>query len=58
MVFIFAQKDGTQIYKTGVQNNPDFVNRLQASDAEYGKETSYKGMMYKCLARLYVIKRN
>ncbi len=35
---IFTQKDGTQIYKTGVLDDPDFVSRLQESGAEYGKE--------------------
>ena len=35
---IFTQKDGTQIYKTGVLYDPDFVGRLQESGAEYGKE--------------------
>ncbi len=35
---IFTQKDGTQIYKTGVLHDPDFVSRLQESGAEYGKE--------------------
>ena len=35
---IFTQKDGTQIYKTGVLYDPDFVGRLQESGAEYGRE--------------------
>lgn len=35
---IFTQKDGMQIYKTGVFNDPDLVSRLQESGAVYGKE--------------------
>lgn len=35
---IFTQKDGIQIYKTGVLNDPDLVSRLQKSGAEYRKE--------------------
>lgn len=35
---IFTQKDGMQIYKTGVLNDPDLVSRLQKSGAEYRKE--------------------
>ena len=32
---LFSSKDGTKLYKTGVVNDPDLVNRLHASGAEF-----------------------
>lgn len=35
---IFTDKDNTTIYKTGKMNDPELINRLQASDAVFGSE--------------------
>lgn len=35
---IFTDKDNTTIYKTGKMNDPELINRLQASDALFGSE--------------------
>lgn len=35
---IFTDKAETQTYKTGIMNDPDLIERLEASDAAYGKE--------------------
>ncbi len=35
---LFTSKDGTKTYKTGVMNDPDLVNRLHASGAEFTSE--------------------
>ena len=32
---LFSSKDGSKLYKTGVVNDPDLVNRLHASGAEF-----------------------
>ncbi|MBQ6314509.1 MAG: ATP-dependent zinc metalloprotease FtsH [Mogibacterium sp.] len=32
---LFTSKDGKQVYKTGVMNDPDLVNRLHASGAKF-----------------------
>lgn len=32
---LFTSKDGKEVYRTGVMNDPDLVNRLHASDAEF-----------------------
>lgn len=32
---LFSNKDGSKLYKTGVVNDPDLVNRLHASGAEF-----------------------
>lgn len=35
---LFTNKDGSKTYKTGVMNDPDLVNRLHASGAEFTSE--------------------
>ena len=35
---MFTNKDGSQVYKTGVMNDPDLVNRLHESGAEFTSE--------------------
>ena len=35
---LFTNKDGSKTYKTGVMNDPDLVNRLHASGAEFSSE--------------------
>ena len=32
---LFTNKDGSEVYRTGVMNDPDLVNRLHASGAEF-----------------------
>ena len=32
---LFTSKDGSKVYKTGVMNDPDLVNRLHASGAKF-----------------------
>ena len=32
---LFTSKDGKDVYRTGVMNDPDLVNRLHASGAEF-----------------------
>ena len=32
---LFTSKDGKEVYRTGVMNDPDLVNRLHASGAEF-----------------------
>ena len=35
---LFTNKDGSKTYKTGIMNDPDLVNRLHASGAEFTSE--------------------
>ena len=35
---LFSSKDGSKLYKTGVMNDPDLVNRLHDSGAEFSSE--------------------
>ena len=35
---VFTDKEETQVYKTGIMNDPELIERLERSDAVYGKE--------------------